>query len=277
MAFRRMSVTGACVRAALLAACSMAGTGVAAAQYRPPPRNAVGEEYHIEASYGWWNAEPTLAIRSESLGIAGTDIDLVSDLGLEQRRLGKFDLVLRPAQKHRFRFGYLPATYEAETVIRRSFVFNGLRYNIGLRVQTTATFKTYRFGYDYDFLYFRRGFVGVLLDLKYTDVNVQLDSLLGSEFTTAVAPIPTVGFVARGYPAENLALGAEMSFFRVPRNLRDTFDGHYYDYDFYGTVNFNRHVGAQMGFKSIDVFYALDEDSGTLKFSGLYFAGVIRY
>jgi hypothetical protein len=277
MAFRRLGAIRVCVLGGLVLAGSVAGAGVAAAQYRPPARPAVGEDYHIEAAYGWWSAEPTLVISSESLGITGDDIDLIGDLGIEQQKVGKFDLVLRPAEKHRFRFGYLPVTYEADTTVRRTFVFNGQRYNVGLPVQTTASFKTYRFGYDYDFLYFKRGFVGVLLDLKYTDVNVELNSPIGSEFTTAVAPIPTIGFVARGYAAPNLALGAEMSFFRVPKSLRDTFDGHYYDFDFYGTVNFNRYVGAQMGFKSIDVFYALDEDEGTLKFSGLYFGGVIRY
>ena len=62
----------------------------------------IAEDYHIEASYGWWNAKPDLFVNSESLGILGTDIDLITDLGIEQHQLGKFDLVLKPAKKHRF-------------------------------------------------------------------------------------------------------------------------------------------------------------------------------
>ena len=77
--------------------------------------------------------------------------------------------MLRPAKKHRFRFQYLPISYEADAPVRRSFVFNGQRYNIGLPVQTEANFKTYRFGYEFDFLQFKRGWLGVLLDLKYTE------------------------------------------------------------------------------------------------------------
>ena len=64
----------------------------ASAQYRPAaaaPTAGIAEDYHIEASYGWWNATPELIVNSESLGILGTDVDLVSDLGIEKHRLGK--------------------------------------------------------------------------------------------------------------------------------------------------------------------------------------------
>ena len=67
-------------------------------------RGRVGEDYHIEAAYSFWNAEPSLIVNSESLEIIGTDVDLITDLGIEKKRLAMFDIVLRPAKKHRFRF-----------------------------------------------------------------------------------------------------------------------------------------------------------------------------
>ena len=106
----------------------------ASAQYRPSSSEAVGEDYHIEVAYGWWNPEPSLIVNSAALGILGDDVNLISDLGIEQKRLGKFDLVLRPAKKHRFRFQYLPISYQVEAQVRRSFIFNGQRYNLGLPV-----------------------------------------------------------------------------------------------------------------------------------------------
>ena len=60
-------------------------------------------------------------------------------------------------------------------------------------VTTTVDFTTYRFGYEYDFLYFRRGFLGALIDLKYTNVDVSLESPIGNEFVSATAPVPTFG------------------------------------------------------------------------------------
>lgn len=251
---------------------------LAEAQFRPALDRAVGERYHVEASAAFWNADPTLIVSSESLGIPGDDVDLVSDLGIEQKRLRALNLVLRPADKHKFRFQYLPIQYTAEAVVQRAFTFNGQRYRIGLPVNTTADLTTYRFGYEYDFIYRDRGYLGVLLDLKYTDVRVNLDSPIGSEFTTAVAPIPTFGIVGRGYLAKNVSITGEVSYFRVPENLGgDEFGGRYLDYDFYGTVNFTNNAGAQFGLRSIDVEYFQDFDAGNLVFKGWYFGGVLRY
>jgi hypothetical protein len=42
-------------------------------------------------------------------------------------------------------------------------------------------------------------------------------------------------------------------------------------------VNFTNNVGAQLGYRSIDVFYEETRDAGTLKFKGWYFAGVARF
>ncbi|MEO8678222.1 MAG: hypothetical protein ABI665_04200 [Vicinamibacterales bacterium] len=252
----------------------------AAAQYRPPAKAPAGEDYHIEGSLAWWNADPSLLISSEALGIPGDNVDLIKDLSIVSHKLRKLDLVLRPAKKHRFRFEYLPISYSADTVILRSFVFNGQVYNIGLPVQTTAQFNTSRFGYEYDFLYTKHGFLGALFDLKYTDVNVEISSPLRAqpEFTTAVAPIPTIGIVGRGYLAPQVAVNGEVSIFRVPDSLaKDRFDGSYTDVDFNVTYNYNRFVGAVAGYRRLSVFYQFEKDSGSLKFSGLYFGGVIRY
>jgi hypothetical protein len=251
----------------------------ASAQYRPSSSEAVGEDYHIEVGYGWWNPEPSLIVNSEALGILGDDVDLVSDLGIQQKRLGKFDLVLRPGRKHRFRFQYLPISYQADAQVRRSFIFNGQRYNVGLPVLTDANFKTYRFGYEFDFLQFKRGWVGALLDLKYTNIDVSLNSPIGAEFTRAAAPIPTFGVVGRGYPISNLAITGEMSFFRVPENLGAQLggDASYTDWDINGTYNVNRFVGVQVGYRSVSAFYDVDTDNGSLKFKGVYFGGLLRY
>ena len=276
----RMSACRVYVLFGLVALGVVAGAADAHAQYRRPPAAGVpGENYHIEFSYGWWDADPSLIVNSESLDILGSDVDLIEDLGIEQHKLGKFDLVLRPAKKHRFRFQRLPVHYEADHVVTRSFVFNGQSYTVGLPVQTTANFDTYRFGYEYDFIYKSKGFLGALIDMKYTNVNVELASPIGTEFTKAAAPIPTVGFVARAYPIPSLAITGEMSFFRVPDTLGEQIggDGTYTDFDLNATYNFNRFTGTQFGYRRINLAYDVERDRGTLKFSGLYITAVIRY
>ncbi|MEP7119186.1 MAG: hypothetical protein ABI880_16480 [Acidobacteriota bacterium] len=252
--------------------------GVAQAQYRVPASStAIGEDYHIELSFNFWNPTPVPIISSEALGILGSDINLVEDLGIEKKRLKDLRLVLRPAKKHRFRINFLPMNYDAESQVKREFVFNGLRYRVGLPVATTAQFKAWRFGYEYDFLYRDRGFLGVLLDVKYTDINVGLNSPIGDEFTKAVAPIPTIGGVARVYPAKNVALNAEASYFKIPDAASDEYKGRYVDFDVYATYNPHKNVGVQAGYRSIDVFYKAKSDAGTLTFKGLYFGGTVRF
>ncbi|MGE0460677.1 MAG: hypothetical protein AB7Q16_04855 [Vicinamibacterales bacterium] len=278
MAQRGIVRLSAAFRVGAMAVAMLGAAAPALAQFRPPMEAAVGEDYHVEASYGWWNATPGLIVNSESLGILGTDVNLVDDLGITKKKLGRLNVVLRPATKHKFRFEYLPVEYLTDAVtLQREFVFNGQRYRVGLPVSTTAQYNTFRFGYEYDFIYRSRGFAGVLLDAKYTDVRVELQSPIGEEFTTAVAPIPTIGFVGRGYVTKNVAIGGELSFFRVPDNLSEDYDGEYTDFDIYGTVNFTNNVGATVGYRSVDVFYQADRDTGSLTFKGLYFTGVVRF
>ena len=265
--------------AAVASAALVAWAVPAAAQFAPPSERPSAETYNVEAAASLWNASPTLVVSSESLGIPGDNVDLVTDLGIAQKRINELRLVLRPGIKHKFRFNYLPMKYDAQAVVQREFTFNGLRYRVGVPVNTTADLTTYRFGYEYDFLYRDWGYVGVLFDLKYTDVEVVLDSPLGNEFTAQVAPIPTAGIVGRGYLVPNVSITGEVSFFKVPDNLGEQFGGggRYFDYDFYGTFNFNRFVAAQIGLRSVDVEYFQDLDSGNLRFTGWYFGGVIRY
>lgn len=250
----------------------------AEAQFRPISSPATGENYAVEVSYGLWNPTPDFVISSEELGIAGTDIDLVEDLGIEKKRLGDFRVVLRPAKKHKFRIGYVPIKYEVEgAVLRRDIVFNGQLYRIGLPVNAKADWKAWRFGYEYDFFYRDRGFIGVVLEAKYTDVRVDLESPVVSEFARARAPIPAIGIISRGYLARNVSVTGEFTMFRLPNGEDDEYKGAYYDFDIYGTINFTNNVGAQFGYRSLDVSYTVEEDFGDIKLNGVYFSGVVRF
>jgi len=253
----------------------------ASAQYRPSMQGpAIGEDYHIEASLNWWNAEPSLIVNSESLGIIGTDVNLITDLGIEKKRLRVFDLILKPGRKHRLSFQHLPIIYTTDAFpVQREFVFNGQLYRLGLPVTTSVDFTTLSFGYEYDFLYFRRGFVGAGINLKYTNIEVDLQSPIGAEFVAIQAPIPAVNFAGRGYVTPNLAIDAKLSFFRIPDGLAEQIegDGSYTDFDLHGTYNINRYVGAQLGWRKTTIFFTSDLDSGDLQFKGLYFGGVVRY
>jgi hypothetical protein len=250
----------------------------AEAQYgRQVSNRATGETYNVEIAGTIWDPTPSIFITSESIrGIEGTRIDFVEDLGIEKSAFKQLRVVLRPAMKHKFRFEYTPIKYEAQSVLKRTIVFNGLDYFVSLPVSTEVKWRAYRFGYEYDFVYRERGFVGLVLEAKYTDIEADLTSAVNDEFVHARAPIPAVGIIGRGYVAPNISITSEFTFFKLP-DIGEDYGGRYFDFDLYGTVNFNDHVGAQGGYRSFDVQYLVESDNGQMTLKGLYFGGVVRF
>jgi len=251
----------------------------AVAQYgaKPASDRATGENYHVEIGGFLWTPSPEIAITSEALGIIGSKIDFVTDLGIESSTFKQIRIVGRPSTRSKFRFEYTPITYTATGTLKRDLIFNGIRYPISVPVATELKWKAYRFGYEYDFVYRSRGFAGFLLEAKYTDVEATLSNVLDTEFVHARAPIPAVGFIGRGYVAPNISITGEFSFFPLPQDISEDYKAKYYDFDLYGTVNFTDNFGAQGGYRSFDVFYHVDKDEGALTLKGVYFGGIVRF
>jgi len=251
----------------------------AQAQFAATPFSdpATGETYHVEAAIALWNPAPNLKVASSQFGQAGTTIDAVNDLGIDRKRLTELRFVLRPARKHKFRINYLPISYSAVSTIHRDFTFNNIRYGVNLPVTSEIAWTTWLLGYEYDFLYRDRWFVGFVMQVKATDVKVDLKAPIGSDFVHARAPIPNVGGIARVYVAPNISITGELVGFKIPESVSDNFRAHYFDFDLYGTVNFNDYVGAQIGYRSLDLGYLVDKDQGDFKMKGIYFGGVVRY
>ncbi len=264
-----------------LLALAMAPGRAAAQQFRPlgPSEPATGERYHVEVSGGFWSPSPSILVSSESLGILGDSIDGVKDLGMGTTSFKELRLVLRPATKHKFHLDYIPIHYEADTILTRSVVFNGQEYHVGLPVISTLNWRALHIGYEYDFLYRDRGFIGFVMQAKYSDVEVNLASPTTTEYAHARAPIPALGGVGRVYVVNNISITAEVTGFKLPQSVdtKNHSTGHFIDFDLYGTVNFVNNVGVQIGYRSIDVMYHIKNDEGTFNLGGLYFTGVARF
>jgi hypothetical protein len=268
-------------RIAMVCVCAVAMLGAAdpvAAQYaaQPSSSRATGENYHVEISGALWNPTPEIFISSESIdGIPGSRIDFVEELGITKSWFKQLKVVLRPATKHKFRFEYTPIKYEASAVVSRDIVFNGIQFPVTLQIDSEVVWRAFRFSYEYDFVYRDRGFVGVIFETKYTDVEATLSNTFDTEFVHARAPIPALGFIGRGYVAPNISITGEFTFFKLPEIEGNS--GRYFDIDLYGTVNFTDNFGVQGGYRSFDVIYKIETDDGDLNLKGLYFGGVVRF
>lgn len=252
----------------------------ARAQFKPHPMSdpATGEKYHIEGSAGFWNTSSQMSIASEGLGILGSTIDFKNDLGLESGSLKELRVTFRPATKHKLRFEMIPVNMTGKDhMLTRSIIFNGQRYQLGLPVTADFNWTTYRFGYEYDFLSRDRWFAGVVFDIKQTDVRAELDSPIIQEYAHARGPVPALGGVGRYYPLPNISVTGEYTRIPYREAITDKYEARYADFSLYGTVNFSNYVGAQIGYRSFDVGYKFEDDTGSFTVKGPYFGIVARY
>lgn len=257
-------------------ACLLTGQTAAWAQTESAPRRAIGETYRIEIAGGMWQPDVSGIVSSEQFGIPGSAIDFVSDLGFETTRFTDGRLVLRPAKKHKFRVQYTPVSYSAESRLTRNLVFNGQTYAINLPVNSTFDWKVWRFGYEYDVIYTDRGYFGIILEGRYTEMNASLVSPINSEYTRAKAPLPAGGVVARLYPIRNVSITGEITGFKLP-DIGEDYEAHYADIDIYATVNLMNNIGVQGGWRRMNSFLRVEGDQGDIKFQGAWVGVVIRY
>lgn len=253
------------------------------AQYRPLPApgsgaaSQKGEKYHFEVSFNLWNPVPSFVVASDGLGIGGTTIDAQADLGIQQRQINDFRIVFKPAARHKFRFSYLPMDYISTVTLNATIYFNGRQYPVSAEVGSDLKWKTYRIGYEYDFVSNKAGFFGMILEAKETTAEIQLTSVVGNELAKAQAPIPAIGFIGRVYPATGFSVTGEYTIFKLPGNVFKDIDAHYTEFDIYATYNFTNNFGAQAGYRRIDVWVTVTNVHGSALLSGPYFGGVARF
>jgi hypothetical protein len=265
-----------------LAGAVLLGAAPAQAQFHPRPMTdpATGETFHIEFGASVWTPSSDIVVSSAGsgalTGLAGTDVDAKRDLGFTDQRLPNLKLILRPAAAHKFRLDFVPISFTGNSTITQDIVFNGQRYRIGLPLTSTLDWKAYRFGYEYDFIRQPRYFGGFILEAKYTDVRVELDTIGLQEFARARAPIPAIGGIGRVYVVPNISITGDVTGFKLP-TVEGRYAGHYVDVDIYGTVNFTNNIGVQGGYRSLDMGYLVKQDTGSFVLRGVYFGVVARY
>jgi hypothetical protein len=263
-----------------MVACALAAVAaprLASAQYNAPPlsRLAIGENYHVEIAGTLWNPTLVGTVSSEEFGLKGTPLDFTTDLDFQQTRFKDFRIVLRPARKHRLRAQYTPVAYSADTVLERTVTFRGITFD-AVPISSSFEWKVWRFGYEYDFIYRNRGFLGVLFEGRYTQFSASLAAPGRLEFTSAKAPLPAIGIVGRAYVAPSVALNFEVSGMKLP-NVDARYAGNYYDWNINGTINLSNYAGVEIGWRRMTTFIHIDSDEGDFKFQGMWFGAALRY
>jgi hypothetical protein len=242
------------------------------AQYTPETLNAppAGERFHIERNASWLFPSATITVASEGFGISGSAIDFKNDLGVEDKRMTPEPHA--PARRVTSSgFSSFPSNTKR---LRPASQIASTAEIPGERSKSTST-GGHTLGHEFDFITKNHGFAGFIVEGKYTDVQVQLDAVTSSvsinEFARARLPLPALGGIGRYYVVPNISITGEVTAFKLPDSIDSRYGGHYVDMDIYGTVNFTGNVGAQVGYRSLDLGYLVKEDTGTFRLKGLYF------
>jgi len=237
---------------------------------------AVGEKYVIEFSYTFWQPNLEGSVSSDKLGLIGTRVDLTGDLALERARFDDFRFVIRPAKKHRIKFQYTPIKFEGSGSLNRDITFSGIVYPVSLPVESALNWKVFRLGYEWDFFYHPRGFIGVLVMGGYTKLDASIDSIIGSATAEGSSPLLEIGAAGRFYPIRNLAINVEGSGIKLTDLAPDTILKTM-SWDVSATYNFTRNFGVSGGWRRLDTNLEVSGAGGDLDFKGFWFGGSIRY
>ena len=238
---------------------------------------SIGEDYTLELNGGLWDPIPTFVVSSEQFGIIGTEIDFTQDLGMIRKRHPELRMTYKPGRRHKLRLHWLPIQYTQSVVLQRQLVFQGIAFDAGVPVDSTIRWDAWRLGYEFDFVSRERGYFGIILEAKYTQIQAELNSEIDYEFSRARAPIPAIGAIGRVYVTRFTPITAEFTAFRLPSNAVEGYEARYVDFNIFGTVNLSKMVGVDLGYRSLDLSYLADRDAGDMKLDGMYLLGVFRF
>jgi hypothetical protein len=232
-----------------------------------------GEDHVGEVGVMFWRPSPDLVLSSSISGVSD-HIDFVKEFGIEDKTFPEFQATL--GSHHKFRFSYVEMKYDADATITRTFRFNGRTFTVGAPASTNIDWKLWNLGYEWDFVHRERGFFGLLADVKINKIETSIESTaLSSPATTDTnAPVPTIGVIGRGYVVPAVSITGEFTGFKVDKS---DFNVKFTDFNLYGTANFGRNLGAQVGYRSVIAKYVVDNDNGDLKMQGPYFGAVVKF
>jgi hypothetical protein len=250
----------------------------AEAQFTRRPDVIAPEQFNVELGVMWWKPTPELTLSTGDPRIG--PVDFVQEFGIGDERFREFRIVLKGG-KHKARFSYVPIKYDQDAVLQRTITIRNVAIPATADANADIRWDVYRFGYEWDFLRMRRGFVGLVTELKYNKVKAEVT---GTTSTPVVqnfvgvfdqqAPIPTIGGIARGYIGDYVSITGEFTGLKIDRT---DWRGKFYDFDIYGAGHFGKSAGVQVGYRSLDVDFLVDEDAGIMTMKGMYFGGFVRF
>jgi len=200
------------------------------------------DSYKIKLEGFWVYSSPSGTLHGSAQTDVGA-IDLQKDLGFNNYSTFAGKLDWKFTHKNHFYIAGEAFNSSRQTVLTRTFTFQGQTFEAGLTTQSSLNSPTYVVGYQYDIIRRKRGHLGLGVQMNLFDSHASIhapaqitsDGVHHAEVSasaTLLAPIPVAGPEVRWY---------------LTNSPRVFVEGNVYGMYFFGYGNFVSSLGA-LGF-----------------------------
>lgn len=153
----------------------------------------------VDVDARYWFSDLDGSVKVTGGGVAGTDLKLGDDLGVDEKNNFFEGRITLELGSHKLRYGYMPLKWDGSKAITQSIVFNGQTYASSTNVDSELKMDYHRLGYEYEIIDTLNNRLGVIFELKYFDGDASLKAPSASldESESFKAPVPTVGISAQ--------------------------------------------------------------------------------
>jgi hypothetical protein len=169
------------------------------------------DAYKLRIDAGWYYSNPTGSIQ----GASDTgSIDLVKDLGFTSYPTFSGKVDWKFTSKNHFYVTIIPLDTSRQTVLNRTFTFQGQTFTAGLTTSSSLNTLAVAPGYQYDFIRRKRGHLGLGLQMDLFDTTAKINAAAQttgdgvhhnavSASGSLLAPIPVAGPDFRFYVTDS--------------------------------------------------------------------------
>jgi hypothetical protein len=159
------------------------------------------DSYKLRVDAGWFYVDPTGSIHGSN---DSGSVDLTKDLGFESYPTFSGRVDWKFTRKNHLYVAIIPLNTSRQTVLDRTFTFQGQTFNAGLTTSSSLNTLAVAPGYQYDFIRRKRGHLGVGLQMDLFNTTAKVSAAAQvtgdgvhhnavSASGSLLAPIPVAG------------------------------------------------------------------------------------
>jgi hypothetical protein len=248
------------------------GLGVlgAATVATPATAQSLNDRVWVQGAAYWADIDSSARVDSIGAVTLGTDIDLESDLALEDKQtLPSFSAGWRITPRLILAGDYYSLDRTGTVSAGREIVFDDATFPVAASITSALNSDIYRLTLGYAFIRNARFEAGAALGLHATNFELSLEgqASVGGAAVSAtrrsrefLAPLPTVGLFANWQVAPRVAINGRVDYLSLAYG---DYDGGVTNVQVGASYRFSRHVGIGAIYRFVDYNVDIEKDAWT--------------